>query len=79
MYGRNVFQILQKKAYPTKNKFSYGTIDRVKHALVENGPVFIALPLYNNHPAFWKSNSGDSDQAHDFQQQFLLRDMIPTP
>jgi len=31
--------------------------------LVENGPVFIALPLYNSSPAFWKS---DSDQAHDF-------------
>jgi len=31
--------------------------------LEENGPVFIALPLYNNCPAFWKSNS---DQAHDF-------------
>jgi len=35
----------------------------VKHALVENSPVFIALPLYNSGPAFWKSNS---DQAHDF-------------
>jgi len=39
---------------------------RAKHVLVENGPVFIALPLYNNSPAFWKSDSGDSDQAHDF-------------
>jgi len=42
------------------------TIDEVKHALVENGPVFIALPLYNSGPAFWKSDSRDSDQAHDF-------------
>jgi hypothetical protein len=25
MYGRNVFQILQKKGIPTKEKFSYGT------------------------------------------------------
>jgi len=31
--------------------------------LVENGPVFIALPLYNSSPTFWKSNN---DQAHDF-------------
>jgi len=40
------------------------TIDGVKHALVENGPVFIALPLYNNGPAFWKSDK--ADQAHKF-------------
>jgi len=39
------------------------TIDRVKHALIENGPVFITLPLYNSSPTFWKSNS---DLAHDF-------------
>jgi len=25
MYGRNVFQILQKKGIPTEDKFSYGT------------------------------------------------------
>jgi len=91
MYGRNVFQILQKKGIAIEAKFSYGTnehpsaevyqlargrrlsgssrthtIDGVKHALVENCPVFIALPLYNNGPAFWNSNSGNSDQAHDF-------------
>jgi len=42
------------------------TIDGVKPALVENSPVFIALPLYNNSPAFWKSNSSNSDQACDF-------------
>jgi len=42
------------------------TIDGVKHALVENGLLFIALPLYNNSPAFWKSKSSDSDQAGDF-------------
>jgi len=85
MYGRNVFQILQKKGIPTKDKFSYGltnvpvmksiswpkassfsrihTIDRVKHTLIENGLVFIALPLYNSSPTFWKSNN---DLAHDF-------------
>jgi len=39
------------------------TIDGVKHVLVENGPVFIALPLYNSGPTFWKS---DNDPAHDF-------------
>jgi len=88
MYGRNVFQILQKKGIPMEDEFNYGandcpsddvyqlaqrrrlsgfsrihTIDRVKHALIENGPVFIALPLYNSCPTFWKSNN---DQAHDF-------------
>jgi len=88
MYGRNVFQILQKRGIPTESDFRYGTeeypsdevyksahsrrlsgffrihtIDGVKHALVENGPVFIALPLYNNGPAFWKSNC---DQPHKF-------------
>jgi len=42
------------------------TINGVKHVLVENSPVFIALPLYDSGPAFWKSNSGNSDQAHDF-------------
>jgi len=46
--------------------FRIHTIDGVKHVLVENSPVFIALPLYNNGPAFWKSNSSNSDQAHDF-------------
>jgi len=40
------------------------TIDWVKHALVENGPVFIALPLYNNGPAFWKSDQ--ANQPHEF-------------
>jgi hypothetical protein len=88
MYGRNVFQILQKKGISTEDEFSYGTterpsdevyqsarrrrlssfsrihtIDGAKHALIENGPVFIALPLYNSGPTFWKS---DSDQPHDF-------------
>jgi len=42
------------------------TIYGVKHVLVENSPVFIALPLYNSGPAFWKSNISNSDQAHDF-------------
>jgi len=39
------------------------TIDGAKCALIENGPVFIALPLYNSSPTFWKS---DSDLPHDF-------------
>jgi len=39
------------------------TIDRAKHVLIENGLVFIALPLYNSSPTFWKSNS---DLPHDF-------------
>jgi len=39
------------------------TIDRVKHGLIENSTVFIALPLYNSGPTFWKSNN---DPAHDF-------------
>jgi len=88
MYGRNVFQILQKKRH---SHLSYGTNEHpsaevyhsargrrlsgfsrihtiygAKHALVENGRVFIALPLYNNGPAFWKSDSSYSDQARDF-------------
>jgi len=42
------------------------TFDGVKHALVENGPVFIALTLHNNGPAFWKSDSDQANQAHDF-------------
>jgi len=88
MYGRNVFQILQKKGIPTEDEFRYRTtenpsdevyqstrvrrlssfsrihpIDGVKHTLIENGLVFIALPLYNSSPTFWKS---DNDQAHDF-------------
>jgi len=88
MYGRHVFQILQKKGIPTKDEFNYGTnkcssdevyqsaqgrrlssfsriqaIDGVKHALIENGPVFIALPSYNSSPTFWKSKN---DPAHDF-------------
>jgi len=25
-----------------------------------------SLPQYNNSPAFWKSDSSNSDQAHDF-------------
>jgi len=88
MYGRNMFQILQKKGMPTEDEFSYGTtkhpsdevyqlarrrrlssfsrihtIDGAKHTLVENGQVFIALPLYNSSPTFWKS---DSNLPHDF-------------
>jgi len=88
MYGRNVFQILQKKGISTEDKFSYGTtkcpsdeayqsargrrltsfsrihtIDGAKHMLIENGLVFIALPLYNSGPTFWKS---DSNLPHDF-------------
>jgi len=39
------------------------TINGAKHALVENGPLFIALPLYNNGPAFWKSDGGSLSQA----------------
>jgi len=39
------------------------TIHGAKHVLIENGPVFIALPLYNSGPTFWKSNS---DLPHDF-------------
>jgi len=87
MYGRNVFQILQKKGYPQRTSSAMGlpnvpvmksiswpkgggcqaflgyTIDRVKHTWIENGLVFIALPLSNSGPTFWKSNN---DLAHDF-------------
>jgi len=38
-------------------------IDGAKQALIENGPVFIVLPLYNSGPTFWKSNS---NLPHDF-------------
>jgi len=31
------------------------TIDGAKHALIENGLVFIALPLYNSSPTLWQS------------------------
>jgi len=59
--------VLRSISQPEAGGFSrIHTIEGVKHALVENSPVFIALPLYNNSPAFWKSNSSDSDQAHDF-------------
>jgi len=85
MYGRNVFQILQKKGISTEDKFSYGTAKRpsdevyqsaqrrrlssfsrihtIDNTLIENGLVFIALPLYNSGPTFCKS---DSNQPHDF-------------
>jgi len=98
MYGRNVFQILQKKGISTEDKFSYGTtkrpndevyqsaqrrrlssfsrihtIDGAKHTLIENGPVFIALPLYNSDPTFWKSNSGDINIAGPLSHQDSLK------
>jgi len=56
-----VYQSLQKRRLSSFSMIH--TIDGVKHALIENGPVFIALPLYNSSPTFCKSNN---DQAHDF-------------
>jgi len=91
MYGRNVFQILQKKEYQLRTSSAMGlmiiqvmrsisrpkgggcqaspgfsrihSIDGVKHALIENGLVFIVLPLYKSGPTFWRS---DNDLVHDF-------------
>jgi len=66
-YGNNdcpsdeVYQLAQRRRLSSFSRIH--TIDRVKHMLIENGPVFIALPLYNSSPTFWKSNN---DQAHDF-------------
>jgi len=66
-YGTNdcpsgeVYQLAQRRRLSSFSRIH--TIDGVKHTLIENGPVFIALPLYNSGPTFWKS---DNDQAHDF-------------
>jgi len=56
-----VYQSAQRRRLASFSRIH--TIDGAKHALIENGPVFIALPLYNSGPTFWKSNS---DLPHDF-------------
>jgi len=61
MYGRNVFQILQKKGIPTKDKFSCGATECPSDEVYELAQR--RMPLYNSSPTFWKSNS---DWAHDF-------------
>jgi len=67
MYGRNVFQILQKKEYPPRTSSTMGPMSIPVQIFISqpkaNCPVFIALPLYNSSPSFWKS---DNDQDHDF-------------
>jgi len=66
-YGTNkrprdeVCQLAQSRRLSSFSRIH--TIDGVKHVLIENSPVFIALPLYNSSPTFWKSNN---DLAHDF-------------
>jgi hypothetical protein len=63
-YGTNkhpsakIYQSAQSRRLSSFSRIH--TIDRVKHTLVENSPVLIALPLYNSGPTFWKSNN---DQA----------------
>jgi len=61
-YGTNecpsdeVYQLAQGRRLSSFSRIYI--IDGGKHVLIENGPVFIALPLYNSGPTFWKSNSG---------------------
>lgn len=92
MYGRNVFQILQRigsvpeafyayqrdenssmqpddilyrvaKKYRISNYARVTTIDGLKRALLELGPCYLQLPLYNNRPEFWKPEN-DSDKGN---------------
>jgi len=56
-----VYQLAQRRRLSSFSRIH--TIDGAKHALIENGLVFIALPLYNSGPTFWKS---DSNLPHDF-------------
>jgi len=50
-----VYQLAQGRRLSSFSRIH--TIDGAKHTLIENGLVFIALPLYNSGPTFWKSNS----------------------
>lgn len=87
MYGRNVFQILQKIGCVPESKYPYfnnetapapddelykfaaqykiinyarvTTIEGLKRALLELGPCYLLLPLYETRPQFWRRSNGE--------------------
>lgn len=87
MYGRNVFQILQKIGTVPESVYPYNTPDSqfnnelydiaaqhristfarvttsdgLKRALLEIGPCYLQLPLYNSRPQFWRA---EADEIH---------------
>ncbi len=87
MYGRNVFQILQKIGSVPESAYPYNTpdsqfdenlyeiaaqhristyarvttADGLKRALLEIGPCYLQLPLYNTRPYFWRP---EDDEPH---------------
>ena len=88
MYGRNVFQIMQKvgcvpealykyknRIKPTQDLYNVAEIYKIPHysrvtslqglkrALLEQGPCYMQLPLYNNGVEFWKKQD-PSDNVH---------------
>lgn len=83
MFGKNVFQILQKIGTVPETLYAYGeknppnsnmyltaskfritnyakikTIDGLKQALLELGPCYMGLPLYNFSERFWDPTYG---------------------
>lgn len=47
------------KRYRITGYARLNSIDGIKRALVESGPVYISLPMYNDGPTFWKQSSDD--------------------
>ncbi len=59
MSPRDAFEIAQKDNF-IKSFAKVGNIDSVKHAILANGPVLIALPVYNTaRDNFWEKYHGE--------------------
>jgi C1A family cysteine protease len=88
MYGRNVFQVLQKIGSVPEHLYKYetgdnktsppsrklltkasnyrisnyarvDTVEGVKRALIELGPCYVSLPLYQTRPKFWMPSDNE--------------------
>lgn len=109
MYGRNVFQILQRIGSVPEHMYPYSaldthappptaelyevaakyrianyarvtTVDGLKRALLELGPCYLQLPLYQTRPCFWigaegeKYNGGHAVAVVGFNKEgFILK------
>ena len=87
MIPRDCFNILKEKGVTTNKGLikilSYqriGNIEDIKEALIVNGPVFLALPVFiDNEISFWKGNTRVGGHAisllafDDLKNEFTLK------
>ena len=53
---------MSAKKYKIKTYARVDTISGLKTALYQSGPCYIAFPVYDNRPEFWRKNDPDAER-----------------